>query len=137
MSLQDLPTLNAVLNALAAICLACGFLLIRAGRRDAHRRAMLLALGCSGLFLVSYLYYHFNVGSVRFTGEGALRRVYFAVLISHTVLATAILPLVVVTLSHALRSRFDRHRRLARITLPLWAYVSVTGVVVYAMLYHL
>jgi uncharacterized membrane protein YozB (DUF420 family) len=137
MSLRDLPALNAALNALSAACLLSGWLLIRRGRREAHRRAMLAALFCSGLFLASYLYYHANVGSVRFTGQGPLRPVYFAVLISHTVLATAILPLVAVTLTHALRSRFDRHRPIARITLPLWGYVSVTGVVVYFMLHHL
>jgi putative membrane protein len=113
-----------------------GYWLIRHGRRDAHRRTMLVALATSALFLTSYLAYHFQVGSVRFTGQGPLRTVYFAVLISHTILAVAIVPLVLVTVSRALSARFDAHRRIARWTLPLWLYVSVTGVVVYWMLYR-
>lgn len=137
MTLRDLPTLNAALNAVSALCLLFGWLLIRRGHRDAHRRAMLGALAASSLFLASYLYYHFHVGSVRFSGQGLVRGIYLAILLSHTLLAIAILPLIAVTLSHALRARFDRHRRIARFTLPAWAYVSVTGVVVYAMLYHL
>jgi uncharacterized membrane protein YozB (DUF420 family) len=136
-TLRDLPTLNAALNAVSALCLLVGWLLIRRGHRDAHRRAMLGALAASSLFLASYLYYHFHVGSVRFSGQGLVRGIYLAILLSHTLLAIAILPLIAVTLSHALRARFDRHRRIARFTLPAWAYVSVTGVVVYAMLYHL
>jgi uncharacterized membrane protein YozB (DUF420 family) len=96
---------------------------------------MVLALGLSALFLASYLVYHFQVGSVRFTGQGPVRTLYFAILISHTVLAAAIVPLVLVTLSRALSARFDRHRAIARVTLPLWLYVSVTGVVIYVMLY--
>jgi uncharacterized membrane protein YozB (DUF420 family) len=111
--------------------------LIRAGRREAHRRAMLAALACSALFLASYLIYHWNVGSVRFRGTGPIRVVYFAILLSHTTLAVAILPLVLVTTARALRGRFDSHRRVARWTLPLWGYVSVTGVVVYFMLYRM
>jgi uncharacterized membrane protein YozB (DUF420 family) len=98
---------------------------------------MIAALCSSSLFLASYLYYHAQVGSVRFQGQGPVRTLYFAILISHTVLAAAIVPLVLVTVTRALRQRFDRHRRIARITLPLWAYVSVTGVVVYWMLYRL
>lgn len=137
MTVRDLPTLNAVLNALSAGLLLWGYVLIRSGRREAHRRAMLAAVSCSALFLVSYLTYHAQVGSVRFRGTGAIRTVYFAVLLTHTVLAAAILPLVLVTLRRALRGDFARHRRLARITFPLWAYVSVTGVVVYWMLYRL
>ena len=125
------------MNAASALFLLIGYLLIRSGRREAHRRVMLAALACSTLFLVSYLVYHAQVGSVRFTGQGALRTAYFTILISHTVLAVLIVPLVLATLRHALRARFDRHRRLARLTLPLWAYVSVTGVVVYWMLYRL
>lgn len=137
MSVRDLPTLNAILNATSAAFLFAGFWLIRNGRREAHRRAMLGALACSALFLASYLTYHFQVGSVRFQGQGPIRTLYFAILITHTVLAVAILPLVLVTLSRALQRRFDAHRRIARITFPLWAYVSVTGVVVYWMLYRL
>jgi uncharacterized membrane protein YozB (DUF420 family) len=136
-TVRDLPALNAALNAASALLLFAGWRLIRRGRREAHRRAMLAAVGCSTLFLVSYLVYHAQVGSVRFQGQGALRAVYFTILITHTVLATAIVPLVLVTLVRALQARFDRHRRLARITFPLWGYVSVTGVVIYAMLYRL
>jgi uncharacterized membrane protein YozB (DUF420 family) len=134
---QDLPTLNAALNTASAVLLLTGWWLIRDGRRDAHRRTMLAACTTSTLFLVSYLTYHFEVGSVRFTGQGAIRTVYFVILVGHTVLAVAIVPLVLVTLRRALRGRFDAHRALARITLPLWLWVSVSGVVVYWMLYRL
>lgn len=137
MTVRDLPTLNAALNGLAAILLLCGFVLIRTGRREAHKRAMLAAVACSALFLVSYLTYHAQVGSVRFTRTGPIRTVYLTILLTHTVLAVVILPLVLVTLRRAWRGDFVRHRRLARITFPLWAYVSVTGVVVYWMLYRL
>jgi uncharacterized membrane protein YozB (DUF420 family) len=131
------PALNATLNALAACFLLCGYVLIRRGRREAHKRAMLAAFACSAVFLVSYLVYHYQVGSVKFQGQGWIRPVYFALLLSHTVLAVAIVPLVLVTLSRALREGFDAHRRIARWTLPLWLYVSVTGVVIYVLLYHL
>lgn len=137
MTLHDLPTLNAALNGASAILLAIGYVLIRAGRREAHKRAMLAALACSTLFLASYVTYHAQVGSVRFRGQGPLRLAYFAILISHTVLAVTVVPLALVTLRRALQARFDRHRRIARITLPIWGYVSVTGVVVYWMLYRL
>jgi uncharacterized membrane protein YozB (DUF420 family) len=137
LSLADLPTLNAALNASSAVFLGLGFAMIRAGRREAHRRLMLAAVTTSALFLVSYLVYHFQVGSVRFARTGAIRSVYFAILGTHTVLAAAIVPLVLVTLSRAIRGRFADHRRLARLTLPVWAYVSVTGVVIYWMLYRL
>jgi len=136
-TVRDLPALNAGLNALSAVLLLTGWILVRRRRLTAHRRVMLAALASSTLFLISYLTYHAQVGSVRFQGQGALRTVYFAILISHTLLAVAIVPLVLVTVSRALASRFDRHRRIARVTLPLWAYVSVTGVVVYWMLYRL
>jgi uncharacterized membrane protein YozB (DUF420 family) len=131
-----LPTLNAALNAACAALLVAGYFLIRSGRREAHRRVMLAALATSGAFLVSYLTYHFQVGSVRFTGQGPVRTLYFAILVSHTILAAAIVPLVLVTVARARGARFEAHRRLARITLPLWLYVSVTGVVVYWMLYR-
>ena len=137
MTLQDLPGLNALLNSASALLLATGFFFIRTGRRDAHRNCMLGAVACSTLFLASYLYYHAHVGSVRFAGVGTIRAVYFAILISHTLLAIVIVPLVAFTLGRALQGRFALHRRLARITLPLWGYVSVTGVVVYWMLYRL
>jgi len=136
-TVRDLPTLNAALNALAAGFLLWGYVLIRTGRREAHRRAMLAAVSCSAVFLVSYLIYHAQVGSVRFARTGAIRTVYLAILLTHTVLAVVILPLVLVTLKRAWRGDFARHRRLARVTFPLWAYVSVTGVVVYWMLYRL
>jgi len=137
LTVTDLPALNAFLNASSALLLATGYVLIRRGRRDAHKRVMLAALASSALFLTSYLVYHAQVGSVRFRGQGAVRTMYFTILLTHTVLAVAIVPLVATTLVPALRGRFDRHRRLARITLPLWAYVSVTGVVIYWMLYRL
>jgi uncharacterized membrane protein YozB (DUF420 family) len=137
MTVRDLPALNALLNATSAVLLFVGWRLIRRGRREAHRRAMLAAVACSTLFLVSYLVYHAQVGSVRFQGQGPIRAVYFTVLVTHTILATAIVPLVLMTLVRALQERFDRHRRLARVTLPLWGYVSVTGVVIYVMLYRL
>lgn len=133
----SLPHLNALLNSVSALLLLAGYLFVRRRRMAAHRRCMLAALGSSALFLVSYLIYHFSVGSVRFQGQGWPRTVYFAVLVSHTVLATAIVPLVLVTVTRALRRRFDRHRAIARWTLPLWLYVSVTGVVVYWMLYRM
>ncbi len=137
MTVRDLPALNALLNATSAVLLFLGWRLIRRGRREAHRRVMLAAVGCSTVFLVSYLAYHAQVGSVRFQGQGAIRIVYFTILISHTILAAAVVPLVLVTLVRALQARFDRHRRLARMTFPIWCYVSVTGVIVYWMLYQL
>ena len=137
MSTADLPGLNALLNSASAVLLVVGYRLVRQGRREAHRRVMLAALATSALFLVSYLVYHAQVGSVRFTGQGPVRALYFAVLISHTVLAVAIVPLVLVTVARALRGRVDAHRRVARYTLPLWLWVSVSGVAVYAMLYRL
>ena len=137
MTVRDLPALNAVLNGTSGLLIVAGWMLIRRGHRLAHKRVMLAAVACSALFLVSYLTYHFHVGSVRFQGQGPIRTVYFAILISHTILAAAIVPLVLITVSHGLRERFDRHRRIARVTLPLWAYVSVTGVVIYWMLYRL
>jgi putative membrane protein len=137
LTLRDLPALNASLNAASAALLAAGYVLIRRGRVQAHRAAMLAALASSALFLTSYLAYHAQVGSVRFPGRGPVRALYLAILVSHTILAVAIVPLVAVTVTRALGRRFDRHRRIARITLPLWGYVSVTGVVVYWMLYRL
>lgn len=137
MTLRVLPTLNAILNATSALLLATGYLLIRRGHREAHKRVMICAFLTSSLFLTSYLVYHFQVGSVPFEKQGWIRTLYLSILISHTGLAVVIVPLVLLTLVRALRERFDRHRRIARVTLPLWAYVSVTGVVVYWMLYRL
>ena len=137
MSVSDLPAVNAGLNGLSALLLGAGYACIRSGRRDAHRNCMIAALVSSTLFLSSYLVYHFHVGSVPFTGRGPIRTAYFAILLTHTILAVLIVPLVATTVTRALRERFDAHRRIARITLPLWAYVSVTGVVIYWMLYRL
>jgi putative membrane protein len=131
-----LPTLNASLNGLAALLLAAGYVMIRRGRVNAHRACMIAAFTTSAVFLVSYVIYHASAGSRPFDGQGAIRLVYFAILISHVILAAAVLPLAIVTLARALRGRFDRHAAIARWTLPIWLYVSVTGVVVYVMLYR-
>lgn len=129
--------LNASLNALSAVLLTAGFIMIRRRRIRAHRACMLSAFFVSTAFLVSYVTYHIRVGNVLFQGRGWIRPVYFTLLISHIILAIVIVPLALITLSRALREQFDRHRRIARWTLPLWLYVSVTGVLVYVMLYHL
>jgi uncharacterized membrane protein YozB (DUF420 family) len=131
-----LPSLNAALNAIAAVLLVWGYMLIRRKRIAMHRRVMLSAFVVSSLFLAGYLTYHFRVGAVLFRGTGAIRAIYLGILGTHTVLAAAVPPLAIVTLRRGLAARFDKHRRLARWTLPIWLYVSVTGVVVYAMLYH-
>lgn len=131
-----LPSINALLNATAAILLIWGYMLIRRKRIDTHRRVMLTAFTVSCLFLVCYLVYHYQVGSVRFPKTGLIRTVYLSILASHTVLAAAVPFLAVITLRRGLAARFDRHRRIARWTLPIWLYVSVTGVVVYLMLYQ-
>jgi uncharacterized membrane protein YozB (DUF420 family) len=131
------PVIDAALNGTSAVLLLVGRSYIKRGRMAAHRAIMIAALISSALFLACYLYYHWHVGSVRFQGQGWWRPVYFSILISHTILAVAIVPLVIITLSRALRGRFDRHRKIARWTFPLWLYVSVTGVVIYVMLYHL
>ena len=137
MEIQDLPALNASLNGLSAILLTAGYVLIRRGRRDLHKRCMLAALATSALFLVSYVIYHLNTGSRPFPGQGAIRLVYFTILITHVILAAAILPLALTTAARGLLDQYDRHVRIARWTLPLWLYVSVTGVVIYLMLYRL
>ena len=134
---MHLPTLNAILNATAATLLVIGYVLIRRGNRRRHKQVMLAALLCSAAFLVSYLYYHYQVGSVHFEGEGTVRTVYLGILLTHTVLAAAVPPLAIVTVVRGLRERYDRHRKIARVTLPIWLYVSVTGVVVYWMLYRM
>jgi putative membrane protein len=135
--LSALPTVNAVLNGSAALCLVAGYGFIRRRRVGWHRAAMIAAFVLSSAFLVSYLSYHYQVGSVRFQGTGGVRTAYLTILLTHTVLAAAVPFLAVVTLYRALRGRFARHRKIARWTLPIWLYVSVTGVVVYLMLYHL
>ncbi len=131
------PVIDAVLNGTSAVLLLVGRSYIKRGRMAAHRAVMITALISSALFLTSYLYYHWHVGSVHFQGPGWSRPVYFGILISHTILAIAIVPMVIITLSRALRARYDKHRKIARWTFPLWLYVSVTGVVIYVMLYHL
>jgi uncharacterized membrane protein YozB (DUF420 family) len=137
MQIADLPALNASLNALAGTFLVAGYVLIRRGRRDLHKWCMLAALTTSALFLVSYVIYHANAGSRPFPGQGPIRPVYFAILITHVILAAAIVPLALVTSTRGLRAQFARHVRIARWTLPIWLYVSVTGVVIYLMLYQL
>lgn len=131
------PAIDAALNGTSAVLLLVGRSFIKRGRMGAHRAVMIAALISSSLFLAFYLYYHAHVGSVRFQGQGWSRPVYFTILISHTILAVTIVPMVIITLNRALRGRFDRHRAIARWTFPLWMYVSVTGVIVYVMLYHL
>ena len=137
MTVADLPALNATLNAIAATLLIIGYVKIRQGRMETHRRFMLAAFATSALFLISYVVYHANVGSRPFPGQGPIRLVYFVILITHVILAAAILPLALITLNYGLRARFERHVPIARWTLPIWVYVSVTGVIVYLMLYQL
>jgi uncharacterized membrane protein YozB (DUF420 family) len=138
-----LPAIDASLNGLSALLLVAGFVAVRSRRIELHKKFMLAAVISSAVFLACYLTYHVHrtyvsgLGPTRFGGQGAARSVYFTILLSHTVLAVAVLPLVLVTVWRALRGRFDRHRRVARWTLPIWLYVSVTGVVVYFMLYHM
>jgi uncharacterized membrane protein YozB (DUF420 family) len=136
-TISDLPTVNATLNTISAVLLSIGFLMIRRRNIVAHRNCMIAAFVVSGLFLTSYLIYHYHSGSTPFEGNGWIRSVYFAVLIPHIILAALILPLALITLYFALRKRFTKHRRIARWTLPIWLYVSVTGIIVYWMLYHL
>jgi len=135
LSIGDLPTVNATLNLLASLLLCTGYVCVRRRRIAAHRAVMLAAFSTSTLFLVSYLVYHASAGSRRFEGTGWVRMAYFAVLVTHVVLAAAMVPPVLMTLARALRGRFAAHARLARRTLPVWLYVSVTGVVIYLMLY--
>jgi uncharacterized membrane protein YozB (DUF420 family) len=131
------PMIDATMNGTSAVLLLIGRGYIKRGQMAAHRAVMLAALVSSSIFLGCYLYYHFHVGSVHFQGQGIWRPIYFAILISHVILAAVIVPMIIITLSRGLRERFDRHRAIARWTFPLWMYVSVTGVIVYVMLYHL
>jgi putative membrane protein len=137
MSISDLPALNAALNATSAILLTTGYVFIRRGDVRRHKAAMIAACTVSTLFLTSYTIYHAHAGSKPFPGHGPVRLIYFAILISHVILAAAIVPLVLITLTRGLRARFDAHVRIARWTLPIWLYVSVTGVIVYLMLYQI
>jgi putative membrane protein len=136
-TLSDLPLLNASLNATAAVLLVAGYTFIRRGNVRLHRASMISAFAVSTLFLLSYVVYHANAGSKRFPGQGPIRAVYFVILITHVVLAAAVPPLALVTLARGLKGRFKRHVAIARWTLPIWLYVSVTGVVVYLMLYRM
>jgi uncharacterized membrane protein YozB (DUF420 family) len=135
-TIHALPAVNAALNGLSAILLLIGYVLIRTKRVQQHRRFMIAAFVTSSLFLVSYIVYHAQVGSVRFTRQGLVRPLYFTILISHVTLAAVILPLAIVTLSRGLKARYPQHIRIARWTLPIWLYVSVTGVLVYVLLYQ-
>jgi putative membrane protein len=137
LSVTDLPAVNAALNAISAVLLASGYRFIRRRQVTAHKRCMLAASATSALFLVCYLTYHYHVGSMPFHGQGGVRLLYFTILISHTMLAAAIVPLVVLTLFRAWNGDFIKHVRIARWTLPIWFYVSVTGVIIYVMLYQL
>ncbi|MEO8522582.1 MAG: DUF420 domain-containing protein [Acidobacteriota bacterium] len=137
MALSDLPLLNASLNAVSGVLLLTGYILIRRGRIRLHRAAMISACVVSAMFLTSYVIYHANIGSKPFTGRGSIRVVYFAILITHVLLAAAVPPLALITLTRGLRGRFERHVAIARWTFPIWLYVSVTGVIVYVMLYRL
>ena len=137
MSVQDLPHINASLNALSAVLVVCGFACIRRKKVAAHKACMIAAVGVSVVFLVCYLTYHFQVGSVPFTGQGPIRFVYFSILLSHTVLAATLPILISITVHRAVKNRIPEHRRIARWTLPIWLYVSITGVIVYLMLYQL
>lgn len=134
---MTLPTVNAILNTASALCLVAGYVFIRQRRIEAHRFAMLAAFTLSALFLVSYLIHHARVGSVPFQGTGFMRVVYFAVLIPHVILAATVVPLAIVTIKRGLSGNFPRHRSIARVTLPVWLYVSLSGVIVYLMLYRL
>jgi putative membrane protein len=135
-TVHDLPAVNATLNAASGLLLLAGYLLIRAKRVMQHRRCMIAAFGMSSLFLVSYVVYHAHVGSVPFTRQGWVRPLYFTILVTHVTLAATVLPLAIVTLSRGLKKRFAKHRAIARWTFPIWMYVSVTGVLVYVLLYQ-
>ncbi len=137
MEIADLPAVNALLNGTAAIFLTAGYILIRRGRQALHKRCMLAALTTSALFLISYVVYHLNAGSRPFPGQGPIRVVYFTILITHVILAATIVPLALITATRGLWAQYDRHVRIARWTLPIWLYVSVTGVVIYLMLYQM
>jgi putative membrane protein len=137
MSISDLPALNASLNGVATIFLTLGYIFVRRQKLEAHRKCMIAAFTTSILFLTSYVIYHYNAGSVPFTGQGWIRWVYFPILITHILLAMVIVPLVLMTLVRAFKERFESHKKIARWTWPIWMYVSITGVIIYVMLYHL
>ncbi|MBK7601640.1 MAG: DUF420 domain-containing protein [Acidobacteria bacterium] len=137
MSISDLPTLNAILNSISAVLLITGYTFIRRSRITAHRVCMVSAFVTSTFFLISYLTYHYYHGSTKFQGQGAARILYFTILVTHTILAAVIVPMILITFARALRGDFEKHRAIARWTFPMWLYVSVTGVIVYLMLYRI
>lgn len=137
MTIYDLSTVNALLNFISFVLLILGYREIKAGRKENHKRYMLSAASCSVLFLLSYLVYHYFVGSVKFQGEGWSRTVYFTILLTHTVLAAALAPMAILTLYRGITGKFELHKKIAKITFPVWIYVSITGVLVYLMLYHI
>lgn len=137
MTVQDLPHVNASLNALSAVLVTTGYVFIRRKNIRAHKACMIAAVAVSAAFLTSYLIYHFQVGSVRFNGPPTIRAVYLGILLTHTILAAVVPLLVGITVYRALAGRIERHRAIARWTLPIWIYVSITGVIIYLMLYHL
>ena len=136
MTIHTLPAINATLNAISGVLLVIGYALMRAKRIELHRRVMIAAFVTSSLFLICYVIYHAQVGSVRFTREGFVRPLYFTILITHVTLAAAVLPMAILTLTRGLKGRYPRHRAIARWTFPIWLYVSVTGVLVYVLLYQ-
>jgi|SRR5690606_15530531 len=136
MTVQDLPTLNASLNAVAGVLLLIGYIVIKQGKRDLHKWIMTSALVVSAAFLTSYLIYHYHVPSKKFLGTGFIKTFYFFILIPHIILAAVMVPMILKTFWHAYRSEWDKHKKIAKITFPIWMYVSVTGVIVYFMLYH-
>jgi uncharacterized membrane protein YozB (DUF420 family) len=136
MSVHDLPAVNATLNAISGVLLLVAYGFIRARRIEQHRTTMIAAFVTSSLFLICYVVYHAQVGSVRFTRQGFVRPLYFTILVTHVVLAAVVLPLAIVTLSRGLKARYPQHRQIARWTLPIWLYVSITGVLVYVLLYQ-
>ena len=136
MSIHNLPAVNASLNALSGILLLAGYVLIRRRRIETHRKVMIAAFVTSSIFLVCYVVYHAQVGSVRFTRQGFVRPLYFTILVTHVTMAAVVLPMAIVTLTRGLKGRYPQHRRLARWTFPIWMYVSVTGVLVYVLLYQ-
>ena len=136
MTVHDLPAVNATLNAISGVLLLIAYALIRQRKIEQHRKVMLAAFATSSLFLVCYVIYHAQVGSVRFTRQGFVRPLYFTILITHVTLAAAVLPMAILTLSRGLKAKYPQHRRIARWTFPIWLYVSVTGVLVYVLLYQ-
>ena len=137
LSVENLPALNAALNGTAGILLAIGYYYIRQGNMTAHKKIMISAFVVSSVFLVSYLIYHAHAGSTKFLGTGFIRPVYFSILISHIILTAAIVPMAIITMFCGLKARYDTHKKIARWTLPIWLYVSVTGVIIYFLLYHI